>query len=311
MLHFRVICPASQTSDLVDQLVLARGVHSLTTRPGAARKPDGDLIEFDAAIEAGNTTINLLRSRNIDHVGSIAISRIDTALSDAAARAELEAPGDPSEAVIWEEVEARVRNESGLSASFIAMLTVATLIAGVAILTDSPVLVVGAMVVGPEYGPLASIALGLHRKRKHRIVRGLRTLCISFPIAIAATYAMTIAIRFAHHTPKTYELGNRPLTAFISRPDVFSLIVAILAGVAGTLALTQSKASTLIGVLVSVTTVPAAANVGVALAHQRGHEAIGASAQLLLNLVTIAIVGAITLWIQLHHTNRLRDRSGI
>ena len=298
MLHFRVVCPQHR-SDAVEALLLANpAVLNLVVWPNVARRPTGNLLQFDVATEAANTVITALRQAEVDHEGSIAIERIDTALSDVAARAERDAPGDPSQAVIWEEVEARVRDDSGLSASFVLLLTIAVAIAGVGILTDAPVLIVGAMVVGPEYGPLASISMGLHKRRAHRVIRGARTLAIAFPLAVAFTYLMTLAVDAAGQTPAVYATGQRPMTSFISRPDTFSIIVAVLAAVAGTLALTESKSGALIGVLVSVTTVPAAANIGVALAHGRFGEANGAFWQLALNLVAIALVGAITLRVQ-------------
>ncbi len=308
MLHFRVICPLDQGASLSAALLDNPSVHNLVVWTAAARRPDGDLVQFDVAREVANDVIALLREQSLDHKGSIAIERIDTALSDIAAHAENEAPGDPSEAVIWEEVEARVRDDSSLSASFVTMLSLAVAIAAIGILTDSAVLIIGAMVIGPEYGPLASIALGLHKRRRHRVRRGLRTLSIALPIAVAFTYLLTLAIDSIGRTPATYASGQRPITEFISQPDTFSIIVAVLAGIAGTIALTEAKASTLVGVLVSITTVPAAANIGVALAHQRGGEAAGAALQLILNLAAISIVGAVTLRAQWALTHRAKAR---
>ena len=61
----------------------------------------------------------------------------------------------------------------------------------------------------------------------------------------------------------------RPLTEFISNPNFFSFFVAYLAGTAGVLSLTSAKSGALIGVLISVTTIPAIANKGVATARRR------------------------------------------
>lgn len=67
-------------------------------------------------------------------------------------------------------------------------------------------------------------------------------------------------------------LDERPLTDFIWRPDALSWVVGFLGGVAGILSLASAKAGTLVGVLISVTTVPAAANVAVALAYGVGDD---------------------------------------
>lgn len=251
-----------------------------------------------------------LRQLDLHRVGSIAVDRIDTALSDVAAAAEAHAPGEPSEAVIWEEVEARVRGDSGLSPSFVALLVIAVLIGAVGVLVDSPILIVGAMVVGPEYGPLASVAMGVYGCRLRRVRRGLVALAVGFPVAIVAAASLTVVLRWADRIPVAYRLGERPLTNFISNPDLFAIIVAVLAGVAGTVSLTEARSGALVGVLISVTTIPAASNVGIALAMSRVGEAAGALGQLILNLGILVVVGAVTLRLQARLWLRLAVDSG-
>jgi uncharacterized hydrophobic protein (TIGR00271 family) len=90
-------------------------------------------------------------------------------------------------------------------------------------------------------------------------------------------------------------LRPRPLTDFIWRPDALSWVVGFFAGIAGMLSLTSSKAGPLIGVLISVTTVPAAANIAVALAYGVPGEAGGSAFQLLINLAAIVTAGVATL----------------
>jgi uncharacterized membrane protein len=86
-------------------------------------------------------------------------------MSTAAYRAEKDAEGDPADAIIWDELVARTREESGLNLTFLTFLCLACLIAAIGVVTDSPVTVVGAMVVGPEFGPLAALAVALVRHR--------------------------------------------------------------------------------------------------------------------------------------------------
>jgi hypothetical protein len=72
------------------------------------------------------------------------------------------------------------------------------------------------------------------------------------------------------------------------------LIVALLAGMVGVVSLTEARSSTLIGVFISVTTIPAAADIGVSLAFGSYGEAWGSAVQLLLNvtvLTAVAVVG--------------------
>ena len=58
----------------------------------------------------------------------------------------------------------------------------------------------------------------------------------------------------------------RPNTGFIWHPDMWSFMVALVAGAAGVLALAIEKTSTMVGVFISVTTVPAAGNLALGLA---------------------------------------------
>jgi uncharacterized membrane protein len=81
------------------------------------------------------------------------------------------------------------------------------------------------------------------------------------------------------------------------------VIVAALGAIAGVVSLTQAKSSSLVGVLVSVTTVPAAANVGVAVVHGRFSEAGGALIQLVVNFVVIVVVGAVALRVESRFIN--------
>lgn len=263
-----------------------------------SHRPAGHVVLFDAPRESANRLIDRFKDLQLHTDGAIAITHLDTIISDHADRAVELAPGDPGEAVIWEEVEARLGMESRLTGSFVAMMTVAVLLGAVAVLTDSLVLVVGAMVVGPEFGPLAATTLSLHRRRWHSVGRALTTMAIGFAVATSAAVLLTLLLRAIDRIPRAYDTGQLQFTAFISHPDLFTLIVAVLAGAAGMLALTQGKSGTLVGVLISVTTIPAASNIGVATAMGHWSEVNGAAAQLGANLLCMLLVGLVTLTIE-------------
>ena len=296
MIHLRIVAPPELAKQVLDLLCSRPSVLNVVHLAGVARKPDGDLILCDVAREDASLVVAELRQRGVDRDGTISLETIDSAISDAARVAEEAAVGSPADAVVWEEVESRTSESAELSFSFLAFMVLATLIAGVGILTDSVILIIGAMVVGPEFGPLAGLCVALVQRRLPLARRSLVALAVGFPAAIAATYVSTLLLRAADRGPD--ELGDHPATLFISHPDLFSVIVALLAGVAGVLSLSTAKSGALIGVLISVTTIPAAANVGVAAAYQDWSEFRGAAAQLAINLVAIVLAGVITLSIQ-------------
>ncbi|GAB3850703.1 DUF389 domain-containing protein [Dactylosporangium cerinum] len=304
MLHLRVISPPDRTDEVVRIIEAAPGATNLVVLPGAARQPDGDLVLCDVVREAGSQVLSALRGQRIHEVGSIAIDHVDVALSHAAVAAADAAPGLAGDAVVWDEIEQKTGDETELSGTFLAMFAIATIIAGIGVLLDQPILIVGAMVVGPEFGPLAALCVGIIRKRPGFIRRASIALVVGFLTAIVVTIGTTHLLDLAGLVDKGMLLQERPRTDFIWRPDALSWVVGFLAGVAGMLSLTSAKAGPLIGVLISVTTVPAAANIAVAIAYGVMDEAVGSAVQLLLNLAAIVTAGVLTLLIQRWFWNR-------
>jgi uncharacterized hydrophobic protein (TIGR00271 family) len=298
VLHLRIICPAARGAEVCALLAAEPGVTNLVVLPGAARQPAGDVVMCDVVREAGSRVLTALRERGVVEDGSIALEHVDAALSRAARAADEAVPGYGSDAVVWEEVEALTSAESTLSWTYLTFMTIATLIAGVGVITDQPVLIVGAMVVGPEFGPLAGMCVALVRGQWSALRQSARALLVGFAVAIAVTLGLTALGRVCGVVEPSMLDHTRPLTAFISRPDGFSLLVALLAGAAGMLSLTSARSGTLIGVLISVTTVPAAGNTAVALALGHSVIAVGALLQLLINLASILSAGVLVLLLQ-------------
>jgi uncharacterized hydrophobic protein (TIGR00271 family) len=308
VMHLRIVSPTHRTESLLIALGTVPNVVNLVVIEGAARRPAGDLVLLDVPPESSNDVVALLRARGIDRHGSITIERRGTVLSAAADSAMAAAPGSSSEAVIWAEVEARSRAEIELTVSFVLMLVLATLIAAVGILTDSPILVIGAMVIGPEYAPVVGIALGVFRRSRDHATTAARTLLVGMSFGVVAPLLFALVVRAVDGTPATYADGTRSLTRFITHPDGWSVVVAVLAGLAGTISLTQARPSALVGVFISVTTIPAAANIGVAAAYGRGGEVVGALTQLALNLALIVTAGVATFTVERWVDRRVHRR---
>ena len=311
MVHLRIVAPHAKSAKARELLNAYGSVCNVIVLEGAATKPDGDVILCDVAREDASVVIGDLRELEIHKQGSIAMEYIDTQISDAADRAEEFAPGAPSDAVVWEQVEASTSENVELSGNFIAFMVLAVLIAMVGIFLDSPILIIGAMVVGPEFGPLAGLCVALVEQRGDLAWRSLRALAVGFPVAITAGFVVSLLIKELGLAPDGFDPDNRQFTEFITHPDFFSFLVAFFAGVAGVLSLTSAKSGALIGVLISVTTIPAAANIGLAAAYGDGDEWVGAMVQLSVNLTMIVLAGVGTLFVQrlLYRRRRIKHLS--
>jgi uncharacterized hydrophobic protein (TIGR00271 family) len=298
MVHLRIVAPRETSDAALQSLESCPTVINVIALPDAARKPRGDVILCDVAREDASMVIEDLRRLNIHRGGSIAVESVDTAVSDAADRAERLAPGAPADAVIWEEVTERTSESATLSGGFLVFMVLAAWIASVGIFLDSAILVVGAMVVGPEFGPIAGFCVAAVQRRPALAVRSFSALAVGFPLAILAVLAATLVFKATGITPAVFTGASHSLSRTISSPDFFAAFVAFCAGIAGMLSLTTAKSGALIGVLISVTTIPAAANVGVAGAYRDWDSFRGSLEQLAINVAALLVAGTLTLLVQ-------------
>ncbi|PXX57840.1 putative hydrophobic protein (TIGR00271 family) [Nocardia tenerifensis] len=296
-----MISPPETTGAVLGVLAANPGATHVTLARGVAVEPAGDLIQADVAREVANDVLAELTELGIDHTGGITLGPVETVLSDAGDRAVEAAPGDPSDAVVWDELLAQVHEESTLNSTFLAFLAIACLLAAIGVATDSPVTIVGAMVVGPEFGPLAAFAVGLVRRDFRLARRSALALAVGFPVAMLITLAATLVWeQFGWITLNGVESVKN--VDFIYEVGPFSLVVALLAGAAGMLSLVTAKSAALVGVFISVTTVPAAGFAVVAATVGQWHIAFMSAGQLAVNLVGIIAAGVLVL--------QLRPRAG-
>ncbi|MFE3447697.1 DUF389 domain-containing protein [Nonomuraea sp. NPDC059194] len=296
MLHLRLISPPGRTHEVIDVLEGCTGVTNLVVLAGAARVPEGDLILCDMAREAANEVID--RVGWLAQEGSIAVEDIDLSLSRAAEQAEAEAPGEGDDAVVWAALAQRVDDDLRLTWAYLVFIAIATQLAGIGVVTNSLVLIVGAMVLGPEFGAIAAACFGLLTRRWHLVGRAVSTLAIGFAVAIAITFACALVSRgLGWIDAKSLGVGHEEVQ-FIVKPDRWSFIVALLAGAAGVLSVTAGKSSALVGVFISVTTIPAAGYAAVALALGNWPEVGGSALQLAVNIAGMVISGTAVLCVQ-------------
>ena len=239
MVHMRIVVPSHQAEHVLDLLEQGPSAINVIFLEGAARKPRGDVILCDVAREDASVIVSDLRELDVDTEGSIAIENIDSAISAVASAAERAARGKPGDAVVWEEVESRTSESIELSANFLAFMALACLIASVGILLDSTILIIGAMIVGPEFGPMAGLCVAVVQRRPDVARRSFKALAVGFPVGILAAFLFSLAIRAVGLTPEGFIASEHALTDFISNPDAFSVIVAFVAGAAGVLSLTS------------------------------------------------------------------------
>src|SRR3954447_13101037 len=193
LLQIRVSVPTDRTEDVRGLFEGDPGTAPLAVLPGASVAPPGDLVLADVARESADALVSALRDIGIDRDGGICLDSVDAAISRRAEEAEQAAPGAGSDAVVWEQVVRTTDSESSLSFSYLAFLTIALLLAVIAIINDSAILTIGAMVLGPEFAPLAALAAAVVRHRRSIARRAAISLVVGFVVAIGvATLAALV-----------------------------------------------------------------------------------------------------------------------
>ncbi|MDP2289837.1 MAG: DUF389 domain-containing protein [Actinomycetota bacterium] len=309
LVHFRLVVAAAHVEPVVALLIDRTGVTNIVRLEGVALQPVGDVVQFDVAREASNDILVELRALGLHHDGSVSITHSSLSMGSAVQVALDEAPGEADSTVLWAEVEAIVARGGQATPLLQAYFVVAAIIATAGVLTDSSILIVGAMVVGPEYGPIAAMSWYLQQRQPRRWLASAVVGAMGSSAAVLAAFLMTAVLRAIDRIPDEFELGSQINAGFIAHPDVYSAIVASVAAVAGVLSLTFAHSSTLVGVLVSVTTIPAIAAIGIGAAVGDWHGAWGAVGQLSVNLGCLVVVGAITLAVLRWRTPHLVART--
>jgi uncharacterized hydrophobic protein (TIGR00271 family) len=295
MLHVRLVSPTYLTGQLTAILTADSGVLNLVVLPDAAQRPVGDAVQFDLQARSANQILRQLRELGLNAHGPVDIVTVDATIEGPERRTRLLGSRYGEVTPVWELVRARVRADATYAPSFFILLVIAGLIGAVGIMINSQILIVAAMVVGPEYNAIISVALGIERRDWHPVRTGLLALTVGFAAAIVAALAFSLCVRWLGLTPTAFLDGVRPVADLINSPDLFSVLIAALAGVVGVVSLTESRANALIGVFISVTTIPAASAIGVSAAFGSWGDAEGSALQLLLNVGLLMVVGVATL----------------
>lgn len=201
------------------------------------------------------------------------------------------------DAAIWAEVASRAMSHARLASTYLLYMVTAGVVAGVGVVTDSSILIVGAMALSPDLLPIAASAVGIVERRWRLTRRAIVTLITGLVVASLTATVTTLLLRLTGRIDARLDLSDNVLGTAFTELGPGSVLVAISAGVAGMLAY-ETTGSAAVGVAISITTIPAAAYVGVDLGLQGDQNGLGALKVLVVNVVTIQAACVATLLIQ-------------
>jgi uncharacterized hydrophobic protein (TIGR00271 family) len=205
-------------------------------------------------------------------------------------------PGEEDSSLIWADVLGLAGSNSRLIGRYLAFMAVAGVIACYGVVDTSAILIVGAMAVSPDLLPITATAVGLVGRSLSLAGKALLTLTVGMAVASLFAALFAYAQNKLSLLPPGFNINETVLRSLTSVNDE-TIAVAFAAGVAGMLAF-ETRASSGVGVAISVTTIPAAAYLGVAAGLGEGSKALGALAVLATNVAMMVAAAAITLAFQ-------------
>ncbi|MFL5897800.1 MAG: DUF389 domain-containing protein [Solirubrobacterales bacterium] len=204
----------------------------------------------------------------------------------------------------WVEVLGQARANSRPLARYLALINVAAVIAALGVITNSSILIVGAMAVSPDLLPICATSVGLVGGNYALARRAFVTLTLGLGLVIVTAMVLSALLKVTGFLPDDFAVEQSSLST-LAKTDYSTVLIALAAGVAGMLSF-ETRASTAVGVAISVTTIPASAYLGVALGGGGIEHALGAAVVLAINVSLLILSGSLTLLVQ----RALPNRSG-
>jgi uncharacterized hydrophobic protein (TIGR00271 family) len=285
MLHLRVFGDSAAMADVAHRLDALSGARHVSIAAGVH---DGEtLVTADVRAQAADTALEMLGGLGIPSE-DISLLRFD-AIDPAAGSEE-------TVALVWADLLGQARLNARTAVRYLVFMAVAGVIASFGVIQQDQILIIGAMAVAPDLLPITATCTGLVLRRPRLIRRGLASLLVGLGVACIFAAAVTGFLNLFDLLPANFDIHQVGLTSQQS-VSAETILVALAAGVAGMLAV-ETRASMGVGVAISVTTIPAAAFLGVAAGVGQFSKSLGALSVLGVNIAMMLVGGSIALAVQ-------------
>jgi len=293
MLELRIFGPATTLAESGRWLESARLARRVTVIPTVRR--DQALLTAEVRAAEAHNVLTMLGARGHDpeHVQLLRLEDVSPP-PPRGRRREV--------SLVWADMLGQARRNARPIARYLVFMVAAGIIAGYGVITDNGILIVGAKAVSPDTLPVIAACVAIVGRRPRLFGRALLTLAVGLAVTCLAATIVTALLSLAGRMPTGFNVGETELSGLVTI-GVGTVGVALAAGVVGLLAL-ETRASSGVGVAISVTTIPAAAYLGVAAAVGEVGRVWGALAVLAVNVAMLLVGGTATLAVQRYLTRR-------
>jgi uncharacterized hydrophobic protein (TIGR00271 family) len=197
--------------------------------------------------------------------------------------------------IVWADLLGQAGQNARPLARYLLFMAAAGVIAAYGVIYGNGILIVGAMAVSPDLLPITAMCVALVLGRGRLFGRAVDAVA-GLGLACLVAGLLTAALDGLGWLPGSFSVGAGPLAGLIS-VNSSTVLVALVAGLVAMLAL-ETRASSAVGVAISVTTIPASAYLGVAAGVGEVDKALGALLVLGINVAMLVVGGTLTLAVQ-------------
>ncbi|MCL7417153.1 MAG: DUF389 domain-containing protein [Halalkalicoccus sp.] len=256
---------------------------------------DAVLIEFPLPTDAVGNILGRLDEAGYEDTYTV-ISQVESARTPNAETLMDRYAGDFDPLTV-RELRSKARDMSNDTASFLVLMVLAAWIATAGLLSGSPAVVVGSMVIAPIVGPALTASVGAVTGDREMLAASIRLQILGLVTAIVGAAAIAAVLRWGMFAQPDLALGSIELIGVRVAPTMFAVIVGLCAGAAAAVALTTKGPMSLIGVMIAAALIPTAAATGIAIAWRDPVIAAGTLVLLVITLVAINLAGVAVLFV--------------
>jgi uncharacterized hydrophobic protein (TIGR00271 family) len=298
VLRLRLAVEEGSANELAAALEETGGVHqvvSMSRRPAGA----GIVLEADLLPAAADQVLRLIGDRGIAD-DSYLITR-----QEVIAPTPVHGPVSGGPDFAWIEVMGEARANARPLGRYLALMAVAAVIAAMGVITDNPILIVGAMAVSPDLLPICATCVGIVAGRVRLARRAFGTLLLGILLTWGVAAGLAWGLQQVDILSAGFQVHEEGLHG-LQDIDYSTILVALAAGVAAMLSF-ETRAANAVGVAISVTTIPASALFGVSLGLGEVSVSWGAAGVLGANVALLILSGSLTLAVQTRLTRGAQE----
>jgi hypothetical protein len=289
VLSVEIYAPGDKVGDVRSLLVAREGVdHVMVGRPSA----DGDDVLVTAELSP-RVVDALLAELVAQGVAGDEIAIVHRDSQRPLASSASDPPAWNEGQLAWSELAMASRQYARAVPLYLTFMGCAGVIAALGVLTRNGILIVGAMALSPDLLPMCATCVGIVGRRAGLAGRAFAALVAGLTFAGLTAFVVTALLRVGGYPAANGALGDGGL-GVLPTVNVATIVVAAVAGVLAF----ETRSSVVVGVAISITTIPAAAFIGAAVAVGDLVGLRGALAVLGANVGLILLTGSATLALQ-------------